>query len=168
MTSSSQEEKLCRYPSNDDPINLSISKKNKNKSRISFRPHKKKKIITRGWFSCSYLMLVDCRCEAAETTPDRVLAFFVDFARIVTIGHVVKYSLQRIAVIRVEFGAETDGVRYDARVFTRNWTSPPRRRWFFLEWPTLPEGIFRSGTNSDCPSWNSMTLMPCFSIVRQV
>lgn len=43
MTSSNQEEKLCRYPSNDDPINLSISKKNKNKSRISFRPHKKNK-----------------------------------------------------------------------------------------------------------------------------
>ena len=63
--------------------------------------------------------------EFAQAT---VLAFFVDFAGIVTIGHAVKYSLRRIAEIRLEFGAETDGVWYDARVFTRNWTSPPRRR----------------------------------------
>ena len=102
-------------------------KKTKTNPELVF-VHIKKKIITRGWFSCSYLMLVDCRCEAAETTPDRVLAFFVDFAGIVTIGHAVKYSLRRITEIRVEFGAETDGIRYDARVFTRNWTSPPRRR----------------------------------------
>jgi hypothetical protein len=130
MTSSNQEEKLCRYPSNDDPIDESIdfSKKTKTNPELVFVHIKKTKIITRGWFSCSYLLLVDCRCEAAETTPDRVLAFFVDFAGIVTIGHAVKYSLRRIAEIRVEFGAETDGVWYDARVFTRNWTSPPRRR----------------------------------------
>ena len=56
--------------------------------------------------------------EFAQAT---VLAFFVDFAEIVTVGHAVKHSL-RIAAIRVEFGAETDGVRYDARVFARNGT----------------------------------------------
>jgi hypothetical protein len=55
MTSSNQEEKLCRYPSNDDPINLSISKKNK--SRISFGPHKKKQKLLP---VAGFLVLICC------------------------------------------------------------------------------------------------------------
>ena len=181
MTSSNQEEKLCRYPSNDDPIDESIdfSKKTKTNPELVFVHIKKTKIITRGWFSCSYLLLVDCRCEAAETTPDRVLAFFVDFAGIVTIGHAVKYSLRRIAA---DCGNPSRVWRYDRRRLV--WRpciykklDASSEKTVILLWMThAPWGNFSfwhrlwlyDADVSDDPSWNSMTLMPCFSIARQV
>lgn len=51
----------------------------------------------------------------------RLMDTFVDFAEIMTVGDAVEHAL-RIAAIRVEFGAESDGVRNDARVLARNGT----------------------------------------------
>ena len=175
MTSSNQEEKLCRYPSNDDPINLSISKKNKNKSRISFGPHKKNKnyypwlvflfLFVVGWLPlwggrdddgpCTRFLRRlrwDCdnwtRCKifASENCRNPIRVWRRDRRRLVWRPCIYK---------KLDVSSEKTVILPWVTHVSWGKFSFWHRLWLY------------DADVSD-PSWNSMTLMPCFSIARQV